>query len=300
MIKRWLYFTVTVAILSAWQPAAAQTQTPTPTASPQPDKTHNYNRCLSIASDSNGYGHVTYQIPGGDVAISYITPLWIPMQQALIEAGLTDFTVVDGSLSAGALTGQDQTDYLASPAYGTLVRAHCAVVSVGPFMPDVAAGKAEPRDYVLKLRQMVGDLVHASPDSKILILNFYYTYRADFTVSNSGFGMTPQRIAAFNAAIANECGFDAKLGSIPQVVCVDTTLFFEGMGKDYVLGLTSKADYEASLFKRNRYTTLIDEYWSQHPDGTLIGDGIHLSLAGRMRFAREVAKAVVTALSVKQ
>lgn len=296
-------FASLIAILSALflYPASAQTETPTPTAtvSPHPDSTHNYNRCLSIASDSNGYGHVTFQIPDGAIAISYITPLWIPMQQALIDAGLTDFTVVDGSLSAGALTGQNQTDYLANPAYGNVLRAHCAVVSVGPFMPDVAAGKAEPRDYLLKLRQMVGDLVHASPESKILVLNFYQTYRAEFTASNSGFGMTPERISAFNTAIAADCQPNGRLGSVPQVICVDTSTFFDGMGKDYVLGLTSKADYDASLFRRNRYTQLIDDYWAQHPDGALIGDGIHLSLAGRIRFTQKIAKIAVDALSTK-
>ncbi len=293
-------FLLAILLLLLIQPDAARsadtTPTPTATASPRSNTGHDNKLCVALASDSNGYGHVTYQIPEGQVAISYVIQLWIPMQKALIDVGLTDYAVVDGSLSAGALTGIDATSYLDSVPYATVLAAHCAVVTVGPFMPDVAAGKAQPRDYILKLRQMIGALVAATPDSKILILNYYYTRRADFTVSNSGAGMTAERIAAFNAALAEACGFDAKLGSIPQVVCIDTTLFFDGMTESYVLGVTSKADYDASFYRRNRYTPLIDDYWAQHPDGALIGDGIHLSLAGRIRFTQELAKAVAAAL----
>jgi len=283
----------------AVMPVRSQDGTPQATPSPRPNPAAHDNLCVGIASDSNGYGHVTFQIPDDRIVIAYVTPLWVFMQQALIDAGMIDLGVIDGSLSAGALTGIDQTDYLRSVPYTTLLNAHCAVVTVGPFIPDVAAAKAIPYDYIANLRQMVAELIHATPDGKILILSHYQTVRADFTVSNSGAGLTADRIAAFNAALFEACASRQSLGGVPQVTCIDTAPFFADFGaagQSYVLGTTSKADYEASLFRRNGYSHFIDDYWAQHPDGALIGDGIHLNRAGRIRFTRELAKYVAVAL----
>src|SRR5215216_4226414 len=63
------------------------------------------NRCVGIASDSNGFGHVTFQIPtSGDVGIIYVQPLWTILAQELRNVGLEKLRVIDRSLSASGLT----------------------------------------------------------------------------------------------------------------------------------------------------------------------------------------------------
>src|SRR5512147_2216556 len=79
------------------------------------------NWCVGIASDSNGYGHVTFQLgPDGDVGIIFVQPLWVVLQAQLQALGLDRVKVIDRSLSAGGLTSSEETNYLASIPYGNL------------------------------------------------------------------------------------------------------------------------------------------------------------------------------------
>ncbi len=80
------------------------------------------------------------------------------------------------------------------------------------------------------------------------------------------------------------------------MICVDTTRFFKGMDQSYVVGVTPKAAYDALLYRQDGYSKYIDAYWAAHPDGALIGDGIHLNRAGQIRFTSEIAKQVAAAL----
>src|SRR3954471_6459064 len=104
--------------------------------------------CVGLASDSNGYGHVTFQLgQGGDVGIIFVQPLWVVLQNQLHEQGLDRLKVIDRSLSAGGLTSSEETNYLASIPYGNLINDRCQFVIAGPFLPDVAAGSATPEQY---------------------------------------------------------------------------------------------------------------------------------------------------------
>jgi hypothetical protein len=64
------------------------------------------------------------------------------------------------------------------------------------------------------------------------------------------------------------------------------------MDSPVVLGETTRADYEAALYRTTLHTPMLDDYFAKNPDGVLIGDGIHLSLAGRDRLAARLAKII--------
>src|SRR5207244_414466 len=101
------------------------------------------NNCVGIASDSNGFGHVTFQLPpDGDIGIIYVQPLDVALRAQLDSVGLSDMGVTNRSLSAGGLTASDRTNYLKSSPYGSLIADRCKFNVVGPFLPDVAAAKA--------------------------------------------------------------------------------------------------------------------------------------------------------------
>ncbi len=249
------------------------------------------NLCVGIASDSNGYGHVTFQLgPEGDVGIIYVRPLWLVLQDELKKVGLGDLKVIDRSLSAGGLTSSEETNYLKSIPYGNLTNDRCKFVIVGPFLPDVAAGKAQPDQYTGQLLRLVNGLLDKSDNSTIFVLDFYETNRAKFTEHNSGVGLTPERISAFNKQIESTCRPQGSIGRYPQVLCADTQTFFDDMETPYVLAETTQAQYEALVYRQTAFMARVDDFFQANPKGVLIGDGIHLSLAGRERLMQRIAE----------
>jgi hypothetical protein len=249
------------------------------------------NPCVGIASDSNGYGHVTFQLgPDGDVGIVYVQPFWVILQDQLQAVGLGNLKVLDRSLSASGLTASEATNYLKSIPYGNLIRDRCRFDIVGPFLPDIAAGQAKPENYAYSLRLLINGLVDRNPGGTIFVLKFYQTNRAEFTATNSGFGLTPERINAFNDKLTAMCSPDGSLGNLPQVICVDTQPVFEGMKTPYILSLTTQDDYRALFYRTTGFTPRIEAFFRENPDGQLIGDGIHLSLAGRVRLMQYLAE----------
>ncbi len=271
-------------------PIFVSQNSPESVPSPLPTDQRNYNLCVSIASDSNGYGHVTFQRPDtGEIAITFIAPLAIPLQAHLDSLGLEHLQVIDRSLSAGGLTIAS-SNYLESDQYFRLKRDHCQFVIVTPFFPDVAVNLSRPEDYITNLNWLLDGITRASPGSQIFVLNFYLPHRADFTADNSGRGLTEDRIDAFNRALMDACADGGIVHSYEKVACVDIRSYFEGMSVSYVLAETTKADYEAALYRTNGYSHVIDDYFASSPKGVLIGDGIHLSLAGRDRLAEHLAE----------
>src|SRR5579871_4314446 len=82
------------------------------------------NNCVGIASDSNGFGQVTFQLPpepDGDVGIIFVRPLDVVLRPQLDARGLTDLAIMNRSLSAGSLTAAERTNYLKSSPYGSLI-----------------------------------------------------------------------------------------------------------------------------------------------------------------------------------
>ncbi|NDJ36806.1 MAG: hypothetical protein GYB64_19300 [Chloroflexi bacterium] len=284
--------TLTPAITTTPLPTPEQTEVAAaPTSVPTEERT--YNECVGIASDSNGFGHVTFQRPDTDqIAITYITPLAVPLRVHLEQVGLGYLEVIDESLSAAGLT-VETSNYLLSSPYFRLKQTDCLFYIITPFYPDVAVGLSEPASYIENLDLMIHELQRNAPDATLILLYYYLTDRAEFTVSNSGFGLTPERIAAFNAAIAQACTNGYSLADWQAVVCVDPQPFFTDMESPYVLGRTDQQDFEASLYRTTTFTDILFDYFDQNPEGALIGDGIHLSLAGRDRLTEALADLIL-------
>jgi len=253
------------------------------------------NNCVGIASDSNGEGHVTMQLPpaadgtDGDIGIIFVRPLAVVLRTQLDALGLQDLTIADHSMTAAGLTASERTNYLKSSQYGGLIADRCRFIIVGPFIPDVAAGLATPEQYVDQLLPLVGGLIDKNPTARIFVLNHYQTAAAAFTLSNNGFGLTPDRIASFQARFTQICQPAGFLGRIPQVTCLDTQPLFDGMGLSYLLGETDQAHFLALVYRPTGFRPTVEGFFKDHPDGSVIGDGIHLSLAGRIRLMQRMA-----------
>jgi hypothetical protein len=53
---------------------------------------------------------------------------------------------------------------------------------------------------------------------------------------------------------------------------------------------TTRAQFEALVFRPTAFKTKVEAYFRDNPDALLIGDGIHLSLAGRVRLMQRIAE----------
>ncbi len=279
---------------------AAITATPFPiaevetieAATPLPEDQRNYNLCVNIASDSNGFGHVTMQRPDTEqIAITYITPLREPLRVHLDNNGLDYLDIRDHSVSAAGVTIAS-SNYLESGALTDLMGDRCKFTIVTPFYPDVAVNLSRPADYVENLEFLLNDIARSSPAGRILVLNFYDTDRAAFTADNNGRGLYQERLDAFNAALAEACA--DRYTAIEQVHCIDIRGFFDDMPSPYVLDTLTLEDFQAAQYQSTQFTPILEDYFEQNPDGTLIGDGIHLSLAGRDRLSERLAEVIAT------
>src|SRR5579859_6909225 len=128
------------------------------------------NNCVGIASDSNGFGHVTFQLPpapDGAVGIIYIRPFYTYLRADLDTLGLSDLSIADHSMTAAGLTASERTNYLSSTQYGGLIADRCRFVIIGPFIPDVAAAKATPQQYTAQLLPLVGGLLDKNPQARL-------------------------------------------------------------------------------------------------------------------------------------
>jgi hypothetical protein len=156
----------------------------------------------------------------------------------------------------------------------------------------VAAAKATPQQYTAQLLPLIGGLIDKNPQTTIFLLNFYLAKRADFTATNNGYGMTDDRVAAFNTQIAQFCQPGGPLGKITQVTCLDSQSIFGGMGDSYLLQNTDSAEFKQLLFKSTGFEPTVEQFFSDHPDQSIIGDGIHLSYEGRERLMQYMANLI--------
>src|SRR5689334_10709548 len=72
------------------------------------------NNCVGIASDSNGFGHVTFQLPpapDGPVGIIYVRPFDVILRPELDSIGLNYLAISNRSLTASSLTASERTNY---------------------------------------------------------------------------------------------------------------------------------------------------------------------------------------------
>jgi hypothetical protein len=156
----------------------------------------------------------------------------------------------------------------------------------------VAAGKASPEMYTSQLPPLIGGLIQKNPHTTVFVLSHYQTARADFTATNNGFGMTVDRINAFNARLAQVCQPTGSLGRIPQVICLDTQSFFAGLGTSYLLTDIDKDQFKTLIYGPSGFRPKVEQFFADHPDGHVIGDGIHLGLPGRIRLMHSLAQLI--------
>jgi hypothetical protein len=132
--------------------------------------------------------------------------------------------------------------------------------------------------HVQELTAFVDTLT--APDRSILILTHYYGDRAEFVQRYSA-GYTHENITVFNDALFAACeqGLNAH--------CIQTEPLFAGMGQEHLIMGGTRAEIEPILYEPIAPDILpyFEAFWNASPDGSLQGDGVHLSELGKQILA---------------
>lgn len=253
-------------------------------ASPIPEPDLSTDPCISLVGDSVPYGDVVYEVPGHGFGVLRTKPVSEILQEALQSQGLGYLEVRDRSSSAAFLSAEGKFPYVDTPQYSALLNDRCRFSILMPWVNDLSVSRDEgAAAHISDLNDLLEALQAASPDTELLILNFYYGQRADF-VANYAPGYTVENIAAHNAALELACAEAWRQN--PQVHCLKIDDYFEDDLR-HVVQQRTRSEVEATLYEPipADVRPFFEAYWRDQPDGEVLGDGVHLSEDGKAALA---------------
>jgi hypothetical protein len=247
------------------------------------------NSCIALVGDSVTHGGVTYEIPATGYIVGLTNPLSLYVERALHEHGITDVQVYDRGASNTGISSTNHPSYFKTAAYRALRADHCKYTMIMPWLndisPDLPPDVAAPR-HVRALISLVQQLIADNPGGKVVVLDYFHGAVAPFAAQTWASGFTPESVEIYNHEIGQSCNL-GTLNLLSQISCVNIDDAFEGMGDGYVIGMISHQELSASLIAPLNpiQAAWLDQYYAVSPDGLLQGDGVHLSIPGKMRLA---------------
>lgn len=279
------------------------TNTPTPIYTPTPIAQAMTNPCIALVGDSVTHGGVTYEIPGTGYVIGLTEPLSSYVNRALREFKYLDLQAVDRGVSHTGISTRNHPSYFRTAAYTGLLDDMCRYVMIMPWLndisPEIPAEQAAVR-HVEALSALVTSVVERSPFSRVIVLNYFHGATAPFALRTWAFGFTPENVLIYNREIDQAC-LSGPLSKLPQVVCANTNDAFVGLGIGHVIGPTTRDEFYASLVSglSAQATAWVRDYFGGNPNGTMLGDGVHLSMAGKRALAAYLVGLVDTLPDVR-
>jgi hypothetical protein len=251
--------------------------------------------CVNIASDSNGYGQVTFQIPtSDDKGVISVYQLSTLLQLQLDQQGLSSINVADRSMTAASITGAGPVSYMAGVPFKKLLEDRCRFIVIGPFLADILYENVTAEQYIEGVKQFVDRLLRDNLDRTIFVLGHYQVSISPFVAEQkiyAGFNQ-PERIDTFITKVADACQPQNSLGRYREVICIDTQRLFSDFGNPYLVTDTNFADYQMFHDPRRptKFERQVDLFFQEYADGQLIGDGFHMNLAARRHLMGQIAQ----------
>jgi lysophospholipase L1-like esterase len=274
------------------RPTRPPTETPIPSDAPEVTAEASstavaarYPSCVSVAGDSVAYGDGVFEVPATGYVRAHMGPVSAYIAGRYRTLG-GNVGVNNRSAAAVGISAPNQPSYRGTAEYAALLADRCPYTVILPWINDLTGGEANA--HAAALGALVADLKAANPGGKIIVVNYYGGQAAKFALDTFAAGFTDDRVAAFNGAIASAC----QGGALAQATCIDANAIFAGMGSSYLVGSTNRADLEQSLAVplTDAETGMLDFYFGQNPTGALVGDGVHLSAAGKVALAAALAR----------
>ncbi|MEP7285364.1 MAG: hypothetical protein ABI947_06320 [Chloroflexota bacterium] len=243
--------------------------------------------CLSLVGDSVTHGGVTYDIPDTGYIVGLTRPLADVVNEQLRKQGLNDLIAYDRGASNTGINSTNHPSYFNSSSYADLQADHCKFTIIMPWYNDITPDRIPQADaapqHVRAIITLAHGLADANPMGRIIVLNYYEGAVAAFASETWASGFTPENRDLYNKEIKLSCDI-GSLSKISQVTCLNTDDAFQGMGDSYVIGPISHDDLTKNLISplNEVQQGWLDAYFAINPDGLLTGDGIHLSLAGKV------------------
>ncbi|MFQ3534579.1 MAG: hypothetical protein SNJ58_01755 [Aggregatilineales bacterium] len=289
-------------------PSPTATHTPSPTATHTPSPTHTPSAtpiprivletqpCVALVGDSVTHGGVTYEVPRHGYIVALTDPLSVYLNQRLAAIGRTDLTALDRGASHTGISTANHPSYFRTEQYRQLLADNCRYTLIMPWLNDISPEipiDQAARRHVRVLAQLIAELRRANPFGYIVVLDYYQGATSPFAARTWAYGFTGQNVRLFNKAIAEACA-DGLLSDPPLLTCAPISTAFEGMGIQHVIGLTTRNAFERSLVGplRPEARAWLDAFYAEEPNGLLLGDGVHLSVAGKDALARYLAQLI--------
>jgi lysophospholipase L1-like esterase len=277
---------------------ATLTRTPSATATPTPIPRLllETQPCVALVGDSVTHGGVTYEVPRHGYIVGLTDPLNVYLNQRLAAIGRADLTALDRGASHTGISSGNHPSYFRTTQYAQLLADNCRYTLIMPWLndisPEVPIEQAAQR-HVRALAALIADLRSANPYGYIVVLDYYQGATSPFAARTWAYGFTAQNVQIFNKAIAQACA-EGALSNLPLVSCAPISPAFDGMGIAHVIGLTTRDAFERSIISplRAEARAWLNSFYEEEPNGLLLGDGVHLSVAGKDALARYLAELI--------
>lgn len=273
------------------------THTPSATPTPIPRILLETQPCVALVGDSVTHGGVTYEVPRHGYIVALTDPLNVYLNQRLAAVGRADLTALDRGASHTGISTANHPSYFRTAQYRQLLTDNCRYTLIMPWLndisPEIPIGQAAKR-HVQALGRLIADLQLANPFGYIVVLDYYQGATSPFAARTWAYGFTAQNVQIFNAAIAEACE-NGDLSDSPLVSCAPISPAFANMGMEHVIGLTTRDAFERSIISplRSEAREWLNSFYAQEPNGLLLGDGVHLSVAGKDALARYLAQLIL-------
>ncbi len=275
---------------------ATATFTPSMTATPTPIPliVLETQPCVALVGDSVTHGGVTYEVPRHGYIVALTDPLNVYLNRRLAEIGRSDLTALDRGASHTGISSANHPSYFRTQQFAQLLADNCRYTLIMPWLNDISPEvpiRQAARRHIGALATLINAIRVANPYGYIVVLDYYQGATSPFAARTWAYGFTIDNVQIFNAAIREACT-EGALSGLPLVTCAPISPAFEGMGIAHVIGLTTREAFERSLVSpiRAEARDWLRSFYEQEPNGLLLGDGVHLSVAGKEALARYLAQ----------
>lgn len=245
--------------------------------------------CVNVVGDSVAHGGAVFEIPSTGYARAPMAPMSKFIEDSYRGNGDKAIQIYDRSLSASGISSSKHPSYFDSHEYGLIQKDRCKFTIIMPWINDLSSGMdpvSASQNHVVALAKLIKKITDGNPYGRVLLLNYYLGAPTQFALTGFATGFTAPGINTFNQQIGAACA-NGAFGKAEQVTCMDSSAAFLSLGMVYVVGPMSWTQLQAELIApiNGEETAMINFYLSQNPNGMLIGDGIHLSTAGKSALA---------------
>jgi hypothetical protein len=242
-----------------------------------------------MVGDSVTHGGVTYEVPGTGYVVALTEPLSAFVNRSLADFRLFELKAVDRGVSHTGISTKNHPSYFRTAGYAQLLEDKCRYVMIMPWLNDISPEiepSAAATRHIDALAALVNAIIRNSPYSRVLLLNYFHGATAPYALRTWAFGFVPENVVLYNQQIELACQ-SGPFASLPQVVCVNTNEAFVGLGIGHVIGPTGRDEFYASLVSGlgPDATVWVRDFFAGSPEGALLGDGVHLSTAGKRALA---------------